>query len=358
MRESTLPEYFPTAARFSDMPSVLYAWSFPRWKHPVLRQCFAGRKLVFATRREQLPAVGWLLSWGMMPLPESLPDGLRVLRMEDGFLRSVGLGADLVRPISWVVDGQGIYYDATRPSDLETILTNVILNDAMRERARQLRLRIVAKGLTKYNVGNGTWQRPNGAKKVILVPGQVESDASLAYGAPGERTNMGLLRAVRAANPDAWLVYKPHPDVLARLRLAGSEDDEANRWCDEVVAQADMGAMLAAVDEVHVMTSLAGFEALLREKPVVCHGQPFYSGWGLTRDMLPVARRQRRLTLDELVAGVLMDYPLYLSRDGRHLLTPEAALDTLAEWRRRSAGRTVWWREGFRMILRRVAGVR
>ena len=148
MSVSALPEYFPAAARFSDMPSVLYAWSFPRWKHPVLRQCFAGRKLVFATRREQLPAVGWLLSWGLMPLPENLPSGLRVLRMEDGFLRSVGLGADLVRPISWVVDGQGIYYDATRPSDLETILMNAVLNDAMRQRARQLRLRIVAKGLT------------------------------------------------------------------------------------------------------------------------------------------------------------------------------------------------------------------
>jgi capsular polysaccharide export protein len=67
------------------------------------------------------------------------------------------------------------------------------------------------------------------------------------------------------------------------------------------------------VDEVHVNTSLAGFEALLRNKPVTTYGVPFYAGWGLTTDLGPVPkRRSAGRTLDELVAAALLLYPRYL----------------------------------------------
>ena len=162
----------------------------------------------------------------------SWPKDVRILRLEDGFLRSVGLGADLIRPLSWVVDGRGIYYDATRPSDLEHLLARYgIRSGDVGQRAACLRERIVAEGLTKYNVGISGWQRPSGAAKVILVPGQVESDASLVYGAPQIRSNIGLLQAVRQANPDAYIVYKPHPDVMAGLRAKGVGEDQ----CPELV---------------------------------------------------------------------------------------------------------------------------
>lgn len=344
--------------RFPDMPPMVYGYGFPRWKHPVVRQCFVGRRVEFLPRGAAIPRGAWLVLWGKEAVPEQAPADVRVLRMEDGFLRSVGLGADLVRPMSWVVDGQGIYYDATRPSDLEYLLATGEFDEVQCARAARLREQIVATGLTKYNVGASGWQRPLGVGKVILVPGQVESDASLAYGAPGERSNMGLLQAVRQANRSAYVVYKPHPDVLARLRIEGRNEQQAHQWCDEVVTDVAMGTLLDAVDEVHVLTSLAGFEALLRGKRVVCHGQPFYSGWGLTQDMLPHPRRKRCLTLDELVAGVLIDYPLYLSRDGTMLLTPEQALQALQAWRLQTRGREPWWREIYRMVLRRVAGVR
>lgn len=346
------------STRFPDMPGVLHVYGFPRWKRPIVRQCFPGRAVVFLSKGDAVPPSDGLVLWGMAPVPAGLSSEACVLRMEDGFLRSVGLGADLVRPLSWVVDRRGIYYDATRPSDLETILATSEFSVQLCSRAARLRARIVEAGLTKYNVGARSWSRPRGAGRVILVPGQVESDASLAYGAPGERSNMGLLRAVRLANPDAYLLYKPHPDVLARLRIEGEGEQEAHRWCDEVVTNAAMGDLLAVVDEVHVLTSLAGFEALLRGKPVTCYGQPFYSGWGLTRDIIPNSRRGRRLTLDELVAGVLIEYPLYLSRDGKRLITPEGALEALLSWREQTGGREPWWRGVFRIFLRRIAGVR
>jgi capsular polysaccharide export protein len=344
--------------QFDYLPARLYAFNFPRWKWPIVRQCFHGHRLIFVRDARAVPAGACLLLWGMAAIPEGIADDVSVLRLEDGFLRSVGLGADLVRPLSWVVDRTGLYYDASRPSDLETILSTHEFDASFCARAARLRSRIVESGLTKYNVGLRSWQRPSGSGKVLLVPGQVESDASLAYGAPGERTNMGLLRLVRQSFPQAYLVYKPHPDVLARLRLEGSGEQEAHRWCDEVVTDVAMGDLLANVDEVHVLTSLAGFEAILRNKPVTCYGQPFYSGWGLTQDMLPIARRTRQLSLDQLVAGTLIEYPLYLSRDGRHLLTPEEALEHLVAWRTDTGGKEPWWRGGFRVILRRVAGVR
>jgi capsular polysaccharide export protein len=193
---------------------------------------------------------------------------------------------------------------------------------------------------------------------VLLVPGQVESDASLAYGAPGIRTNLALLQAVRRDNPDAFIVYKPHPDVVAGLRAKGADEDETRQWCDEVVVDVAMDALLPQVDGVQVLTSLAGFEALLRHKPVTCYGHPFYAGWGLTQDIVALPRRQRRLTLDQLVAGALLLYPLYLSRTGDTLISAEQALGELVEWRSQAGRRVPWWRHCVRFFLRRIVGVR
>ena len=338
--------------------AVLHALNFSQWKRALVRQCFPGRRVVFVSDISAVPAAGTLVVWGMQPISGPLAPRVQVLRLEDGFLRSVGLGADLVRPVSWVLDGRGMYYNATRASDLEHLLLNTVFSSELLERARSLRQRIVAEGVTKYNVGASGWQRPTGKDEVILVPGQVESDASLAYGAPVIRSNIALLQSVRRAHPRAYIVYKPHPDVTAGLRAKGAGEDESIRWCDEVVVDARMDTLLAAVDAVHVLTSLAGFEALLRGKPVTCHGQPFYSGWGLTRDLVQNPRRSRNLQLDALVAGALIQYPLYLSRDGKTLITPEQALDELLAWRARTGGVVPWWRHWFRMLLRLMVGVR
>jgi capsular polysaccharide export protein len=105
------------------------------------------------------------------------------------------------------------------------------------------------------------------------------------------------------------------------------------------------------VDEVHVMTSLTGFEALLRHKPVFCYGQPFYAGWGLTHDRHALLRRTRRLTLDELVAGALLLYPVYVSCQSRKRCTPEQALQELVAWRGLTQGRLPWWRRVLRPLL-------
>jgi capsular polysaccharide export protein len=157
----------------------------------------------------------------------------------------------------------------------------------------------------------------------------VETDGSILYGSPTVRTNIDLLTQVRARNPNSYILYKRHPDIVAGLRASEVCEDKIASLCDERVDHVDIVTLIDGSDEVHVMTSLTGFEALMRGKEVVCYGQPFYAGWGLTTDLAPIARRLHKITLDHLVAMALIVYPVYMSADGQRLITPEEALDEL-----------------------------
>lgn len=317
-------------------PPRVHALGFSRWKRPIVRRFLAGSEVVFIRSARHLPACAAVAMWGRAD-PGALPPSTRPVCLEDGFLRSVGLGADLTQPLSWVCDDAGLYYDASRPSRLERILAEQVFGDSLLQRAARLRDLVLACGITKYNLDaahrHAPWRRPERERHVILVPGQVEEDASLRHGAPGIKRNVELLRTVREMNPRSHIVYKPHPDVVAGLRRRGREEKSASNWCDEIVLHEPIGRMFEQVDAVHTLTSLAGFEALLRGKPVTCYGLPFYAGWGLTSDMLSSPRRSRKLTLDELVAGALILYPSYVSRVTGQFTTPERAVEELIAWR-------------------------
>ena len=272
---------------------------------------------------------GAVAAWASR-MPQGLQEaGVSVLRVEDGFLRSVGLGSNFLPPCSIIVDGSGIYYDPSRPSDLETILATASFDAVLLNRAAALVARLVRTGVTKYNVGDKPLPRLPGGR-VILVPGQVGDDLSVRLGGGAVGGNLALLQAVRAAAPDAHILYKPHPDVDAGHRTGAIPDAQALEYADQLVRGVPMAPLIAAVQEVHTLTSLTGFEALLRGRAVTCWGQPFYAGWGLTRDMAPMLRRSRRLTLGELAAGVLLLYPRYLDPVTGLPCPAEVLLDRLA----------------------------
>ena len=301
-------------------------------KRPMLRRFLPECAVRFVRSISEVPAGATLATWGF---GDANVDRSRneVVRIEDGFLRSVGLGAELVAPMSWTIDSSGIYYDASRPSDLERLLEHGSFSAHTLERAARLRAAIVSGGLTKYNVGSRTWKRPATTQRVILVPGQVERDESIRLGAPDIKRNIDLLRAVRSSCPDAHVIISRTLTWLPVCDALESTKALASQWCDEIVEDADIGDMLCHVDEVHTMTSLTGFEALLRQRRVVTYGQPFYAGWGLTEDKLPNPRRTRRLTLDQLVAGALLLYPRYVSRATGKLISAEDALTELLAWK-------------------------
>ncbi|EGQ7649195.1 capsular polysaccharide biosynthesis protein [Vibrio alginolyticus] len=266
-----------------------------------------------------------MLRWGR----GSLDDNSYCI--EDGFIRSVGLGVHFNRPVSLVCDSRGIYFDVREPSDLEYMLENQQYSDWDCVRARALITQLLAANLTKYNVGSDCDVSLPQNRKIILVPGQVESDASIKYGSPEIYHNETLLKAVRTAEPDAYIIYKPHPDVLAGQRDNGNWQGDFTRAADHVETQASMASLLEMVDEVHTMTSLTGFEALLRGKRVTCYGLPFYAGWGLTNDKLICARRTRSHSVESLAYFALIEYPTYVDPITRKTMTAEQAVTRVAQ---------------------------
>ncbi|MFC2968322.1 capsular polysaccharide biosynthesis protein [Acidimangrovimonas pyrenivorans] len=303
------------------------------WKRGPLQKLFGREKrMVFdddpprAVARARREGRG-LMVWAGKEVPE-LHAGLPLLRIEDGFLRSRGLGAQLVPPLSLVTDDSGIYYDPERESRLERLISADPPPGGER-RAERLVTGLIRARLSKYNIGGATLDLPTGRR--ILLPGQVENDASIRFGAGEIRTNLALLEHTRAANPDAVLIYKPHPDVEAGLRDGAVPEAELSRLADVVATHADPIALIDACDEVWTMTSLLGFEALIRGKPVTCLGAPFYAGWGLTTDLGPVpARRKARPSLAALAHAALIAYPRYFDPVSGLPCPPEVVAERLA----------------------------
>lgn len=270
--------------------------------------------------------------------PSELAAPCLALRVEDGFLRSRGLGADLVPPLSLVTDDLGIYYDPTRESRLERLIL-ASLPPGGRARAEGLLARILAAGVTKYNLAADPLPDLGPGRRVLVV-GQVEDDASIRLGAGQVCTNLGLLTAAAQANPGARLIFKPHPDVESGLRPGQIADQDLAGLADVLARRADPLSLIATCDEVWTMTSLLGFEALIRGKPVTCLGAPFYAGWGLTRDLGPVPERRRRAAdghplprpdLLHLVHAALIGYPRYFDPVSHRPCPPEVVVERLAK---------------------------
>jgi capsular polysaccharide export protein len=282
------------------------------WKRAPLQKVFgASRKMMFEDDPDKADTLAADTRRGRMVWAGKSDGHDSAVRVEDSFLRSRGLGADLTPPLSLVLDDLGIYYDPTSASRLEALISaSATLPETAIRRAERMMSNIVGAGLSKYNLVADDLPKDLPSGRRILVPGQVEDDASIKCGTTDVSTNHALLLACRAANPAAVILYKPHPDVEAGLRT-GTVTNAAD-IADVVLTKTSPIAALDAVDEVWTMTSTIGFEALMRGKSVTCLGTPFYAGWGLTDDRdMPIERRNARPTLAQLVHSVLIDYPRY-----------------------------------------------
>ncbi|WP_229452122.1 capsular polysaccharide biosynthesis protein [Massilia niastensis] len=334
---------------------TLYCVGMSMWKRAIVRPFLEGPstrlrfiRSVDALERQTLVPDARIVMWGVQQEARltalAAARQVPLWRMEDGFLRSVGLGSDLFRPVSLVLDTSGMYYDPASGSALERMLATQELDAGELARAARFRQAYVTMRMSKYNLTPTPLKIDARGRRVLLVPGQVEDDASIMRGSPAVRSNLELLRTVRAANPDACILYKAHPDVVAGNRRGAVPPDELARLADQCVNEANIIDCILAADEVHTMTSLSGFEALLHGRIVHCYGGPFYAGWGLTIDHFALPQRQRKVSLDALVHAVMLAYPRYVLPGVPGFTSAEQVMHRLAEQSARAgAGLETGW---------------
>ncbi len=255
-------------------------------------------------------------------------ENLPIKRMEDGFIRSIGLGSNLIPASSLVVDSLGIYYNSENPSDLENIINNLRLTREKKNQARDLINLITENNITKYNfkVNDLKYYLPKN-KKIVLVIGQVEDDASVKASKGQVKTNLKLLEEARKQEPFSYIIYKPHPDVVAGNRVGHIPKIIAQQYADLVVETASITNLVKRCDVVYTISSFVGFEALLARKQVKTFGAPFYAGWGLTEDILFFINRSRRISLEHLVYATLIEYPLYFDLEAKLPCTAEIIIN-------------------------------
>ncbi len=256
-------------------------------------------------------------------------------RMEDGFIRSVGLGAACHPPFSIVLDRTGAHYDPSSPSDLETLLATAEFPADMLTRADELIDLIVRSGVSKYEIGGDAPSFPPRSRRRILVTGQVEDDLSVLLGGRDIHSNIELLQRARAVEPDAEIWFKPHPDVDGGHRKGRIPDDSALAYADR--SSGTYQWLLCTMSLTGFMSGLPSpdLRPLLRQVEVTTHGTPFYAGWGLTNDLASgLPRRNRALSISELAAGVLLVYPKYLDPVTGLPCTPEILIQRLSEQKR------------------------
>ncbi|MCO8082498.1 capsular polysaccharide biosynthesis protein [Acinetobacter lwoffii] len=289
------------------------AYGFSPWKKKFIADFLSFPKLSLKFQRYLKPKKNQpTLAWGKKAQRLKDQNYLNVITVEDGFIRSVGLGATLIRPCSLVFDDVGIYYDATKPSGIENLLNQVNLTEQQLQRARDLQQKLIDLNISKYNVGESRPLKRPQHSRVLLVVGQVEDDMSIQLGGIGIKTNLDLLKKVREDHPDSYIIYKPHPDVQTGLRVGKISDQDMLTYANRVELNTSILECFEICDEVHTITSLSGFEALIRGLKVYCYGLPFYAGWGLTQDLYSSQRRNNKnVTLETLLYVTLVEYPTY-----------------------------------------------
>ncbi|AGH81037.1 capsule polysacchride export protein KpsC [Psychromonas sp. CNPT3] len=335
--------------------NICYAFGFSLWKRAFIKQ-FVGRmakKIIFIKSKDKLINLVSknknvaVLVWGANHSSWiiKLKQSCSVWFIEDGFIRSIGLGADLCRPSSLVIDKQSMYYVPDRPSDIIDILNTIALTSEQTLRAKRLTKSVIKHALSKYNVGQKELNENTintldplrklsvSQQEIILVPGQFEQDQSIANSRGKIKSNLSLLQQVRIDHPDAFIIFKEHPDLYSGVRPGALGQKTAMTVANMYLSDVDISVVIDLCDRVCTLTSLTGFEALLRGKKVSTYGSPFYAGWGMTDDHLAFAERKSHLTLDQLVYSTLVLYPRYVDWTTGSLTSPERVIELLIKQR-------------------------
>lgn len=347
--------YFSDAYRIQKSTrgkKKIYVVGFSTWK-TYLRKYFSEYDLVFIPKNIEEKKFNsdfknkilinkkncQLFVWGLKA-PDFIfkfaeKNKIPVRYVEDGFVRSVKLGAEKVPPMSLSLDSVAPYFDAGKPTELETLLNNFNPSEEpeLIKRAKNCIQLMVSHGISKYNHGlKKDVVKIYGEKKSkrVLVVGQVEDDASIVKGCKSAISNTELVMIAAKENPNAQIIYKPHPDVLQNHRERGSNPEDVKDICKIIKEDLHLSSALETIDHVYTITSLAGFEALLRGIKVTTIGAPFYSGWGLTDDRQSVSRRAKNLKVEDVFAVSYIKYARYFDPDTGTAISLEDVINRIS----------------------------
>ncbi|WP_186332382.1 tetratricopeptide repeat protein [Bordetella genomosp. 13] len=335
-------EVFGEKARFGDFflvgdnwrngtdKPVAILWGFNSWKWGFVADYLADYRVAFAPRKvsmlmallaiRRFPVkADCFVVWGYTE-PGIVTRHARwkripIHRMEDGFIRSSELGASHSTPYSLVLDDKGLHYNPDTESRLEAILNTKQFTDAERAAARGCIDLMLQLSLSKYTPGKlQKVSTPSiRLQRRVAIVGQVDNDMSMRMGNPEGWSMMDMIRLAKIEHPDAEIVYRPHPEVYEGYQRSRFVKRLVSRICVIESPDVPTAEFLDSVDHVYTVTSLTGFEALLRGKKVTVMGAAFYAGWGLTDDRVAFPRRRARHDLEALFHAIYLDYPIYLS---------------------------------------------
>ncbi len=261
--------------------------------------------------------VGWgRKKSGLWAVAFSKLTGNKFLLLEDGFIRSFGLGVEGSPSFSIVKDNIGIYYDATTPSRLENILNSYDFknNKELMKKAKEAKKKIIEYKISKYNsFENIDLNYLDNGKKKVLIIAQTAGDSSLKYGLGDRFTTKEIIESAIADNSGYEIYIKIHPDVLCGKKSSDINPKDIPKECFILKDNANPLELLKYFDKIYTKTSGMGMEALLLNKEVHCYGMPFYAGWGVTKDRLKCKRRERICTVDEIFAGSYILYTEYFN---------------------------------------------
>lgn len=256
--------------------------------------------------------------WGMKPSAAlargfASENNIPYIALEDGFLRSLGLGVHGHFEHSFIADDIGVYYDATRPSALENLIMSVNEDAENLQRASCAIKRLQEYRLSKYNAAPDYPVPRSGTGTAVLVVDQTFGDLSVQLGMGSAQTFTLMLESAVNNHPNAEILVKVHPDVIAGKKQGYLLEAAKQFDCTLISDDVNPWAFFDIVSDVYVVTSHLGFEALIAGKKVHCFGMPYYAGWGLTQDYQMCERRKVNRSLTQLFYAVYVQYCRYIN---------------------------------------------
>lgn len=241
----------------------------------------------------------------------------RVCRVEDGFLRSVGLGAQRIKPLSIIIERDtDLYFHSSRSSSLHVLLRSLTADQKKQfhDQGDKLKRLLVERNLSKYNF-KATGDVFEVGENSVLVLGQVERDESIRRGPDPYVTCEQLVELAMHENPGATIYFKPHPEVHRGIAEPYSAPFRRFPELREFPQTVAMFSYADAFKRIYTISSLAGFEMLLRGANVTTLGGPWYSGWGLTDDRNVYREEIEDLTPECLLWAAYGEYPTYFTNE-------------------------------------------